>query len=196
MPKGRFKMIEIKEQFEVPANVDFVWKIVSDPYEVVGCLPGAAISSKNEDGSYEGTIGVKFGPTNITFHSVVTLELNAETHEGRLIARAKDKGGRTRTNATVDFAIKPGSNPNISLVDAKGGVEVSGPLASMVENGAVFVVKRMVATFAERLAEKCAPVATPEAVTQPQVQEASSGGFMAAIRRFFCKLCGIFKGGA
>ena len=181
-------MINIQEQFEVPATTDFVWNIVSDPYAVVGCLPGAAITSRNEDGSYAGTIAVKFGPTNITFHSVVTLELDAAARQGRLTSRAKDKGGRTRSSATVAFSIKP--SPNGSMVDANGGVEVSGPLASMVENGATFVIKRMIVTFAERLTERCTVrlQAEPEAGPQPN-------GFMAAIRKFFNTLR-VFLGGA
>jgi carbon monoxide dehydrogenase subunit G len=182
-------MISIKEQIEVPADIDFVWKIVSDPYEVVGCLPGASITSRNENGSYEGTIAVKFGPTNITFQSVVTLELNAETHEGRLTSRAKDKGGRTRSSATVDFSIKPSAKG--SVVDVNGGVEVTGPLAGMVENGATFVIKRMVTTFGERLTEKCTvKPAQPEVKSEPAAAVPAATGFRAFLQKL-CALLGL-----
>ena len=49
-----------------------------------------------------------------------------------------------------------------SKVVIQSGVEISGPLAGLVENGATFVVKKLVAVFAERLAEKCGAGAQEE----------------------------------
>ena len=150
-------IIDIREEFEAPASPEVVWEIISNPYEVVSCLPGAAIAGQKEDGTYEGTIAVKFGPTSITFKTLVTLELNAAAHEGRFTSQAKDSRGGTRTKATATFSVKPAPVEPGSSVSMQGSVEVSGPLANLVESGATFVIKRMVAVFAQRLAEKCAP---------------------------------------
>jgi len=148
-------MIDIREEFEVAASPDAVWKIISDPYEVVGCVPGATLIGQKEDGTYEGSIGVKFGPTSVTFQTVVALELNQQAREGRITSQSRDKRGGTRSKATTTFSVAPRQEDNGSKVLIQSGVEISGPLAGLVETGATFVVKRLVAVFAERLAKKC-----------------------------------------
>jgi carbon monoxide dehydrogenase subunit G len=174
-------MIEIQEEFEVPANPEHVWKIISNPYEVVGCVPGAALVGQKEDGSYEGTIDVKFGPTSITFQAVVTLELDEAAHHGRLISQARDKRGGTRSKATTSFSVAPAQGGGAgSKVTMQSGVDISGPLASLVESGATFVVKRMVTEFAQRLAVKCGPPPAPAAVAA-EVQDPPKIGWW---RRF------------
>lgn len=151
-------MIDVKEEFEVAASPDRVWEVISNPYEVVGCVPGATLIGQKEDGTYEGTIGIKFGPTSVTFQSVVALDLNAAAREGKLTSQSKDKRGGTRTKATTLFNVTPGEGTG-SRVSMQSGIEISGPLAGLVESGASFVVKRLVAVFAERLAEKCTKAA-------------------------------------
>jgi uncharacterized protein len=148
-------MIDIKEEFEVASAPDKVWAIISNPYEVVGCVPGATLIGQKEDGSYEGSIGIKFGPTSVTFQAVVSLELNPAAREGKLTSQARDKRGGTRTKAVTNFSVAPSAAGTGSKVLIQSGVEISGPLAGLVESGANFVVKRIVAVFAERLAEKC-----------------------------------------
>ncbi len=153
-------MIDIREEFEVGANPDLVWKVISDPYQVVSCVPGATLIGQKEDGTYEGSIGIKFGPTSITFQTVVALELNAAAHEGRLTSQSREKRGGTRSKATTTFSVTPLETG--SKVVIQSGVEISGPMAGLVENGATFVVKKLVAVFAERLAEKCGAAAQEE----------------------------------
>jgi carbon monoxide dehydrogenase subunit G len=166
-------LIDIREEFEVQAAPDLVWKIVSNPYEVVSCIPGASITGQRDDGTYTGSMGIKFGPTSIAFQTLVTLELSPDSREGRLISQAKDTRGGARTKATMAFSVKPAGNTR-SLVAFQGTVEISGPLASMVEDGASFVIKRMVAVFAERLAEKCSPPKAPEEILPLSAASAST----------------------
>ena len=146
-------MIEIKEEFEVAASVENVWAVISNPYEVVACVPGATLIGQKEDGTYEGSIGIKFGPTSITFQTTVALELNPAAHEGRLTSQSREKRGGTRSKATTTFSVTPLEAGSKVVIES--GVEISGPLAGLVENGAKFVVKKLVSVFAERLAEKC-----------------------------------------
>ena len=71
-------MIEINEQFDVPtAPPRFVWDLLSDPRDVVECVPGAALGDKHEDGSFDGSLTVKFGPAKVTFRARIELELDA-----------------------------------------------------------------------------------------------------------------------
>jgi carbon monoxide dehydrogenase subunit G len=121
---------------------------------VVGCVPGAAIAAENEDGSFETTLTVKFGPLGVTFQAHAELDLNPEAMQGRLSARGRDQQGGARFQASATFGVT-GTEAR-STVSSHGEVEISGRLASMIEGGANVVVKRMSAQFAECLRARCA----------------------------------------
>jgi carbon monoxide dehydrogenase subunit G len=147
-------MIEIHEEIGVPAPPERVWTIISDPYAVVPCVPGASIVRENDDGTYEGQMTVKFGPARIQFALHVGLELAPETHAGHVAARGKESTGGTRMTSNTTFAVTPAPAGG-SRVTFEGGVEVTGRLASLVEAGASVVVKRLAAEFAANLSARC-----------------------------------------
>lgn len=147
-------VIEVNEQFEVPAAPDTVWQLLADPHAVVGCVPGAAIVADNDDGSFETTLTVKFGPVGVAFQARAEIELDTVARQGRLSARGRDKQGGARFQASATFGVVAAEAG--STVTTRGEVEISGRLASMIEGGASVVVKRMSAQFADCLRSRCA----------------------------------------
>jgi carbon monoxide dehydrogenase subunit G len=153
-------MIEINEQFDVPsAQPRVVWDLLSDPHAVVGCVPGAALGDEHEDGSFDGSLTVKFGPAKVTFRARIELELDAETMVGRVTSRGKDNQGGTRFRATMTFKVTEQAEQPGTTVLITGENEISGKLAGLVESGAKIVMKRMSAEFSENLAARCAGAA-------------------------------------
>ena len=149
-------MVEISEQFDVPAPARTVWNLLSDPQAVVGCVPGAVLGEQHEDGTFDGSLTVKFGPAKVTFRARIELELDEPAMAGRVISKGKDSQGGTRFNATMGFNVTEQPGGETSTVTSSGQVEIYGKLAGLVESGAKIVVKRMAAEFAERLAATCA----------------------------------------
>lgn len=150
-------MIEINEQIDVPcAGPRAVWDLLSDPHAVVGCVPGAALGEEHEDGTFDGTLTVKFGPAKVTFRARIDLALDVAAMTGSVTARGKDKQGGTRFRATMSFKVTEQTGPPGSKVLIEGENEVSGKLAQLVESGAKIVIKRMATEFAENLAARCA----------------------------------------
>ena len=149
-------MIEVNERIEVPSAPQVVWGLLSDPRAVVGCVPGAALGDEQEDGSYDATLTVKFGPAKVTFRARVALELDAAAMAGRVIARGKDSQGGTRIRSTMTFRVVERAEPPGSAIPIEAQVEIFGRLASLVEGGATLVVKRMTGEFTERFAARCA----------------------------------------
>ena len=149
-------MIEVNERIEVPAAPQAVWQILSDPRAVVECVEGAALGEQQENGSFDATMVVKFGPARVTFQAHVTLELDPVALTGKVITRGKDSVGGTRVRTTMSFAVVERADPPGSAIPVVAEVEISGRLASMIETGANLVVKRMVSDFTERLAARCA----------------------------------------
>src|SRR5438132_630753 len=117
-------MIEVDEQFELPVPPATVWEILADPYAVVECVPGAAIVSRNDDGSFETTLTVKFGPMSVAFLARATLQLRAEERTGTITAQGKDKLGGARFVATARFQVS--DHPSGAVVVTHGQVEISG----------------------------------------------------------------------
>lgn len=149
-------MIEVDEQFAVPAPPATVWRLLADPYAIVGCVPGAAIVGQADDGSLETSLTVKFGPVGISFQARAVLELEPDQRRGRLTARGRDKQGGARFQATAAFAVVDDPSGSGSLVTTRGEVDISGRLASVIEGGAQLVVKRMSNDFATCLSARCA----------------------------------------
>ena len=149
-------MIEIHERFDVPAaQPRFVWDLLSDPHAVVGCVPGAALGEQHEDGTFDGSLTVKFGPARVTFRARIELELDPATMTGRVTARGKDSQGGTRFRAAMSFSVAEQADAPGSIVLIKGENEITGKLAGIVESGAKIVIKRMSVQFAENLAARC-----------------------------------------
>jgi carbon monoxide dehydrogenase subunit G len=152
-------MIEVSESVSAPAAPQVVWDLLANPHAVVNCVPGAALGEQHEDGSFDGSIVVKFGPAKVTFHMRVALELDAASKVGHVTARGKDNQGGTRVKASMTFKVLEQVDPPGSAIPIEAQVEISGRLASLVEAGASLVVKRMTREFSERLAAHCAGVA-------------------------------------
>lgn len=149
-------MIEVNERIEVPSAPRTVWSVLSDPHAVVECVSGASLGAQQEDGSFDATMVVKFGPTRVTFQARVALELDPAAMTGRVIAKGKDSIGGTRVQARMKFSVVERTDPPGSAVPITSEVEISGRLASLIESGAKLVVNRMVGEFTRRLAERCA----------------------------------------
>lgn len=149
-------MIEINEQVSVPSAPQIVWKLLSDPYAVVECVPGAALGERQEDGSYEATLIVKFGPAKVAFRARVAIEFDEAAMSGQVTARGRDNQGGTRVRATMGFKVTEQTEPPGSAIPIVANVEIAGRLASLVEGGAALVAKRMTGEFSERLAARCA----------------------------------------
>lgn len=150
------RMIEVNERIEVPAAPHTVWDLLSDPRAVVDCVPGAALGEQREDGTYDATLTVKFGPAKVTFKARVGLEFDAATMSGHVTSRGRDDQGGTKIQAAMNFRVEEQAPGAAIPIEAR--VEIAGKLATIVESGAGLVVKRMTKEFSERLAARCANV--------------------------------------
>lgn len=146
-------MIIIDERIEVPASTAAVWSIMSNPHQVVACVPGATLGESHDDGTFDGSLTVQFGPLKIPFRARIQLVLDEVARIGHLTAGGKDEKGGTRLQATANFRITPDATG--SVIAMRGEVEIKGRLAGLVEGGANVVVRRMTDQFTERLSERC-----------------------------------------
>ncbi len=148
-------MIEVNERIEVASPPSAVWALLSDPTAVVDCVEGAVLGDKQEDGSFDAKMTVKFGPAKVSFAANVMVEYDVPNQAGSVTARGKDSISGTRFKTAMQFKVEGQDAPPQSAIPIKANCELSGRLAHLIESGANLVIKRMTASFAEKLAQKC-----------------------------------------
>jgi len=183
-------LISIAEEISVPSPPDRVWAVVSDPSAVVSCIAGADLGAVHDDGSFDGTLVVKFSALRVKFAARLTLDLEEAENEGHLSARGRDGQGATRFSGGATFRVAEDQDPGHSLVTMTGEVNLTGKLASLIESGAGVVVARMTKEFSAALVERCAGPAMPlyEPSGEPTVAPPPAPGLLARLRAWWTRL--------
>ncbi|WP_406136141.1 SRPBCC domain-containing protein [Streptomyces sp. NBC_01089] len=161
-------MISITEEILVPSPPGRVWEVISDPSAVVSCIGGAELGPSHDDGSFDGTLAIRFGGLRVKFAARVSLDLDESAHEGRLTARGADGQRATRFSAGATFRVVEGDTPGGSRVFCDGEIKLNGKLAKLIESGAGMVVSRMTKEFTEQLVQKCAEPDSPRVAASAQ----------------------------
>ncbi|MFC5827828.1 SRPBCC domain-containing protein [Nonomuraea insulae] len=183
-------MISITEEIAVPSPRARVWEVISNPADVVSCINGAELGAAHDDGSFDGTLVVKFGAVRVRFAAQVTLELAEDEREGRLSARGRDGQRATRFTAEATFRVVEGDGPGDARVAVNGEITINGKLASLVESGAGAVVTRMTREFSDQLLQRCAgPVPVAEQVAATTTGQAPRpAGLFGRLRVWWARL--------
>ncbi|MFD5628413.1 SRPBCC domain-containing protein [Streptomyces sp. NPDC127072] len=154
-------LISITDEIAVPSPPRRVWEVISSPSDVVSCISGAELGPSHEDGSFDGTLAVRFGGLRVKFAARITLDLDEPAHEGTLAARGADGQGATRFSAHATFRVVEGEAPGTSRIHVDGEIKLNGKLAKLIETGATVVVSKMTKEFSDQLVQRCAEPVTP-----------------------------------
>ena len=158
--------MKLEQSFEVAAPVDQVWAALLDVERVAPCLPGAAITGHDEDGTYHGTFQVKLGPTTASYRGTIRIESSdSETHTATMAARGSDKRGQGGASATIVNTLHESDGG--TRVEAVTDYTITGRLASFGRGGMIKdISNRLLREFsscmAQRLASEPAGESTPE----------------------------------
>src|SRR5207253_6021739 len=86
---------EIVKTFVVRSPTEQVWRFLTDPEKVARCLPGAAITGKIDEKTWQGTMTVKVGPVSSSYKGKVAFEkLDAAARTAEILASGQDVRGR------------------------------------------------------------------------------------------------------
>ncbi len=123
--------ITIEQKFQVSAPPDRVWAFLTDPYQVVGCLPGGAITSQIDDRTYEGTVTVKVGPVTAAYKGTVHFErVDPARLEAEIVGRGQDVKGKGGAELRMLSRLVPLDGGRTEVV-VNSDVNISGILAQM-----------------------------------------------------------------
>ena len=143
-------MISIREQITIASPPEAVWPLLSDPALVASCIPGATLTKAGDDGAYQGTMRVKFGPTVAQFRGEAKLAYDHAARRCTIEGRGIDGRGASRANAS---GIVEATGAQTTLLKVEGTFNVTGPLETFANAGGVHLARAILAEFAENVAK-------------------------------------------
>jgi uncharacterized protein len=174
--------IPIEKRFVVAAPAAAVWELLTDPAKVASCLPGAAITGKEDDTTWVGTMTVKVGPVTASYRGKLRFErLDAAAREAEIAA----SGQETRGKGGADMRMKSRvveREPGETEVTVSSDVNVVGVLAQFGRGMIQDVSDQMFRKFTEavrRQLEVGEPGAAEARVAPRMGGEATAAGAAA-----------------
>jgi carbon monoxide dehydrogenase subunit G len=146
-------MISLSEEITISSPPDAVWPLLRDPALVASCIPGAALTAAGEDGAYQGTIRVKFGPTVATFRGEARLAYDDAARHCTIEGRGIDGRGASRALAS---GVVTASGAATTILKVEGHFNVTGPLETFANAGGVHLARALLAEFAGNMARLAA----------------------------------------
>jgi len=179
---------EIVKTFVVRSTPEHVWSFLTDPERVARCLPGAAITGKLDDHTWQGTMTVKVGPVSSSYKGKVAFEkLDANSHTAQIVATGQDTRGRGGADLRLTSTVLP-KGPGETEITTSSQVNVTGILAQMGRGMVQDVSDQMFQIFSQRVRAELesAPPAQPQTaaasapVPTSETREALDIGAMGA----------------
>src|SRR5512140_2310131 len=171
---------EIVKTFVVRSSPEQVWAFLTDPEKVARCLPGAAITGKLDEKTWQGTINVKVGPVSSSYKGKVSFEkLDAAARTAEIVASGQDvrgKGGADLRLSSVLLEKAPGETE----VTTTSRVNITGILAQMGRGMVQDVSDQMFQIFSQRMRAELESAAPPGAAAAPLARDAAAGDGGAA----------------
>jgi uncharacterized protein len=143
--------MKLEQSFEVKAPIDEVWNVLIDLERVAPCLPGAAITERDDEGTYHGTFQVKLGPTTAAYRGQIRIEnIDEASHTATLKANGSDKRGQGGANATIVNTLF--ETDGGTRVEAVTDFTITGRLARFGRGGMIEdISNRLMREFAQCL---------------------------------------------
>ena len=127
----------IETHFELAYPAASVWTRLRDELPaVVACLPGAELSSMNEDGSLEGYFNVKLGPVSARIAGEGKATFDDNRWHGEVSGQGTDSRSNSRAKGSLSFDLEA-LDDSRSQMTVSISFEMSGALAQFSRGGLV-----------------------------------------------------------
>jgi len=155
---------EIVKTFVVRSTPDQVWSFLTDPERVARCLPGAAITGKLDDHTWQGTMTVKVGPVSSSYKGKVAFEkLDPSSHTAEIVATGQDVRGKGGADLRVTSTVLA-KGPGETEITTSSRVNVTGILAQMGRGMVQDVSDQMFQVFSQRVRAELETASPPAQV--------------------------------
>ena len=118
----------ITKKFSLEAPIEEVWKSLSNPKEISGCVPGATITDQIDNNNYKGEVTLKFGPIKTKYDGEITIE-EMDNNAHTMLLRGKGLDSKGKGNAEMTMNGSAVTTDGGTEVDFKMVVNIQGTLA-------------------------------------------------------------------
>ncbi len=99
---------KINKTIKVNQPIDTVWQLLIDPEKIVGCVPGASLTSKESENEYKGQVEFKMGPVKAKYDGLVTfLSRDADAKKMSLKGLGLESKGKGNAEMIMDAKLCP-----------------------------------------------------------------------------------------
>lgn len=182
--------MKISQEFVVERPPSEVWSFFQDIPAVAQCLPGAALETENDDGSYEGNLAVKLGPMTAAFEGRCVITPDVSNMSAKIEGRGVDKRGGSRGQVSVVYDLAEDPSGCKVVIDAD--VTLSGPAAQFGRTGLINEIsKRLIGDFVDCIEGKLGAQTAEEAES---VKASEVRGISLFLSSLWSWIKGLFRG--
>ncbi|MEA2321429.1 MAG: uncharacterized protein QOD81_1279, partial [Solirubrobacteraceae bacterium] len=158
--------MKLEQSFTVAAPVEQVWSTLIDVERIAPCLPGAAITGRDDEGAYEGSFSVKLGPTTAAYRGSLRMEaIDEAARTVTMSAKGTDKRGQGGATATIVSTMR--EQDGQTHVDVITDFNITGRLARFGRSGMIEdISRRLMRDFADCV-QSTSAAEPPAAVAAP-----------------------------
>ncbi len=138
--------MQLKNQFEIDADLDQTWNLLTDLERIMPCMPGAALDGVDGD-DFLGNVKIKVGPIGAHFRGTARfLQKDDATYSAVISASGKDPKGQAAANAKLHAWLEPVS-PTRTRVLIDTDLDISGRMAQFGRGAIADVSNRLIGQF-------------------------------------------------
>ena len=147
--------VELEKSFPMPGPAEVAWEFLQNIEAVAGCMPGAKITERLDEGRFKGTVTVKIGPATMSFRGEVEVrDIDPAGRSLNLLAKGTDSTGTSGASMDLKARIESAGDGLSNLVGASE-VSMSGKAAAfggrMMNSVADQLMQQFAANFAAQV---------------------------------------------
>ncbi|TMB45493.1 MAG: hypothetical protein E6J53_06200 [Chloroflexi bacterium] len=144
--------MQLENSFGVKAPPDTVFAFLLDPYNLVGCVPGAELTEQVDAVTFKGRLRVKVGPISVGYSGTGRLVgRNDAERTAVLEGEADETTGTGSGHGTATITVAPASHGGGSLVRVVTEFTLTGRVAQLGSGVIEEVARRMVREVSARM---------------------------------------------
>jgi uncharacterized protein len=167
--------IRIEEVFDIQAPPERVWAYLTDPRQVVHCLPGAELTSVQDETTFLGKVKVKVGPIVTAYAGKVILTGRDDANRiVSMVGEGRESGGTGSAKMTMTSTLSEVAG-GATQVRVVADVDIVGRIAQFGRGMIESVNKQMFRQFTDCVrATLATPIAETPAESAPTPSAPSS----------------------
>jgi len=171
----------------MPGPAEATWEFLQNIEAVAGCMPGAKITERLDDGRFKGTVTVKIGPATMSFRGEVEVrDIDPGQMSLALLAKGTDSTGTSGASMDLKARVESTGADSSNLL-GNSEVSMSGKAAAfggrMMNSVAEHLMQQFSANFAAQVAALPArrtAVSSPAAGTPGAASDAAAPALAGA----------------